>query len=327
MGRRRKHNTHLPRGMTLEHGAYYLRPNARTRTPLGRDFAAAMTRYGELVSGQWAGRTLGDVIDRYRLEVLPLKAANTQANEGRALDMLRKVFGRMLPDQLTPRDCYRYVDLRRTKDGKPAPIAARNEIKLLQHVYSKAIRWGVTSLNPARGVELPKAQRGDRYVTDAELEAVRGMASDRVRVAIDLAHLIGARRGDVLALTRDDVTDEGLRLRAAKTGKADTFAWTPALREVVERARRIPPQLPGRNLVRNRAGQAYTGSGFNAVWKSLMKRYEKAGGRRFKFHDIRAKTGSDSGTLAEAAERLQHSSPAVTQAHYRRKGALLRPLK
>ncbi len=313
--------------MTLERGAYYLRPNARTRIPLGRDFAPAMAKYGELVAGQWSGRTLGDVIDRYRLEVLPLKAANTQANEGRALDLLRSVFGKMLPDQLTAQDCYRYIDLRRTKKGQPAPIAARNEIKLLQHVYSKAIRWGVTSLNPARGVELPKAQRGERYVTDAELEAVRMLASERVRVAIDLAHLIGARRGDVLALTREDVTDEGLRLRAAKTGKAALFAWTPALRDVVDRARRIPPQVPGRHLVRNRAGQAYTGSGFNAVWKSLMRRYEKAGGQRFKFHDIRAKNASDSSTLAEAAERLQHSSQAVTQAHYRRKGALLKPLK
>ena len=62
----------------------------------------------------------------YSIEVLPLKRSKkTRTDEERGLLLLRAVFGRMIPADLTPRDCYRYLDMRRTKDGAVAPIAAR----------------------------------------------------------------------------------------------------------------------------------------------------------------------------------------------------------
>ena len=43
-----------------------------------------------------------------------------------------------------------------------------------------------------------------------------------------------------------------------------------------------------------------------------MRRAEKIGIDKFTFHDIRAKSASDSTSLEEAPERLGHTSTAIT---------------
>lgn len=321
MGRRRKHNLHLPRGMSLERGAYYLR-TATKRTPLGRDFAAAMALYGRLMHAHWQGTTVGDILKRYLQEVVPLKVETTQVDEKRAIARLVAVFGDMRPSDLTPQHAYQYLDRRRA-----APIASRHEVALLRAALNKAIRWGAIDRNPVAGVELPAVPKRTRYVTDAELAAARELASERLRVAIDLAYLTGLRQGDVLGLTRQCLTDEGIEVTASKTGKAAVITWTDELREVVKRAKALPPQLPGQWLVRTREGARYSPSGFASLWQALMRRHKAAGGEVFQFKDIRAKTASDSASLTEASERLQHSTTAITSARYMRKAARIRPLK
>lgn len=322
MGRRRKHNLHLPRGMSLERGAYYLRTAAK-RTPLGRDFAAAMALYGRLMHAHWQGTTVGDILKRYLAEVTPLKRSETtQADERRAIARLAAVFGEMRPSELTAQHAYQFLDRRRA-----TPIAGRHEIALLRAALNKAIRWGAIDRNPIAGVELPAVPRRTRYVTDAELAAARKLASERLRVAIDLAYLTGLRQGDVLGLTRANLTDEGIEVTASKTGKAAVITWTDELREVVKRAKALPPQLPGQWLVRTRQGERYTPSGFASLWQALMRRVKASGGEPFQFKDIRAKTASDSASLTEASERLQHSTTAITSARYMRRAARIKPLK
>src|SRR5215469_14786892 len=158
MGRRRKRDKHLPQRVYLDHGTYWFRPKQGKPVNLGRDLADALTRYASIIGAQWSGRTLGDVIDRYRLEVLPLKRSErTREDEARSLDKLKCVFGHMPPDHVSAQALYKYQDTRRSKDGKPVPVAARHEVVLLGHVFSKAIRWGVASTNPVRGMDF-----GDR---------------------------------------------------------------------------------------------------------------------------------------------------------------------
>ncbi len=156
MGRRRKQDKHLPQRVYLVHGSYWFRSKDGQPVNLGRDLADALARYARLIDGQWVGRTLGDVIDRYRTEVLPLKrSATTRADQAKQLVRLKQAFGIMLPDNVTARHCYAYQDGRRGEDGRRVPVTARHEISLLGHVFAKAIRWGVASQNPARGLELP----------------------------------------------------------------------------------------------------------------------------------------------------------------------------
>lgn len=175
-----------------------------------------------------------------------------------------------------------------------------------------------------RGVELPKPARRTRYVTDDEYAAVYARASERIRIAMDLALLTGLRRGDILALTREAITPEGLLVHTGKTGKSLLIEITPAMEAVLARARALAPQLPGRFLVRTRKGGRYTDSGFSAVWQRLVLR---AGVERFCFHDIRAKSASDTQDIAAAAARLGHASPEITRRVYVRSPQKVRPLR
>lgn len=319
MGRRRVRDKHLPLRVCLDHGAYYLRQKNGPKIHLGRELAEALAKYATLIGAQWRGRTLGDVIDRYRIEVLPAKRSEqTREDEGHALDRLKRWAGDFLPDSLTAQLCYRYLDGRRTKDGRPAPVAARHEIALLGHVYAKAIRWGAATVNPVRGLDYGERSAKRAKVPMAEVEKLKGTAGERMAVAIDLAVLTGQRRGDLLSLRREQLTDEGIVFQQSKTGAGVLIEWSEELRAAVDRAKAIPPQVPGEYLLRTRRGRRYSPTGFSAIWQRLMRAHVKAGGQRFSFHDLRSVSADEAASAEEAQARLGHASVATTRRHYLR---------
>lgn len=328
MGRRRLHNTHLPRGMTLESGTYYFRGLDRKRVDLGQDLSAALSAWAKLAAPGRRVRTLHDVIERYRLEVLPLKPTeSTRVDEARGLAKLDAVFGQVLPDELTAPDCYKYLDERRDKKGKLAPVAARHEIALLGHVLTKGIRWGAGIANVVRTLErMPKVTR-KRYVADDEFAACRALANERMALAMDLARNIGQRRGDLLRLKRDHVTPDGIVIRQGKTGAGVLVEVTPALQATLDALKALSPHIPRDYVLRQGNGQPYTRAGFSSVWQRLMRKYVDAGGVRFTFHDLRAKAASDMQTIEGAQALLGHSSPETTKRVYKRNLTKARPVK
>ena len=322
MGRKRKHDKHLPQRMYCRRGCYYFVTPAGRWLNLSHDYAGAMAEYGRMTGPGPQCVTLQDVIDRYRIDVLPSKAKRTQEEQARQLTRLGKVFGAMRPDHITVQHVYGYMDAR-----SQYPTAARHEVSLLGHVFVKAIRWGAATKNPTHGIEKPRSQPRDRYVTDQEFTAVKRLAIPSLQIAMDLALLTGLRRGDLLSLTRDSLTDEGLLVKSKKTGKALLFEYTPELCQVLDRAKKLRPQLPGRYLIRTREGKQYSPSGFAANWQRLMRKAQKNGIEKFTFHDIRAKSASDSASLQEASERLGHTSMAITDRVYMRVPHRVKPLK
>lgn len=328
MGRRRKFDLHLPRGLTCENGTYFFRGKDRKRQNLGQDYGAAIIEYTRVCGVPTRCRTLHDVIERYRLEVLPLKrSAMTRENEGRALTLLDKVFGHFLPDNITAPMCYGYMDKRRAKNGKHAPVSGRHEIALLGHVLGKAIRWGAGIANVVRTLEKMKKSKRTRYVTDDEYTACRALANPRMRLAMDLARNIGQRRGDLLKLKHEDCTDAGIIVRQGKTGAGVIVQWTPTLRKTIRALKALPPDIPRAYVLRNRSGLPYTGSGFSAIWQRLMAVFVRRGGVRFTFHDLRAKAASDMGTVEGAQALLGHASSETTKRVYKRNLTVARPVK
>lgn len=145
---------------------------------------------------------------------------------------------------------------------------------------------------------------------------------------MDLAVQTGLRRGDLLNLTRDNLTPVGLLVkRTSKTGKGLLFEYTDELREVLAASKALRPQVPGHYLIRNKQGRKFTADGFASNWQKLMRKAMKHGVERFAFKDIRAKSASDSETLTQASERLGHSSTAITKKTYFRKPLRVKPLK
>lgn len=322
MGRRRKTDKHLPAKVYLEHGSYYFRSPGQPRKNLGRDFSAALILYASLVSDSWSGRTLADVIDRYRGEVLPLKRSDqTKADQARQLERLRSAFGHLLPDSVTAQHCYKYADARRSKDGKPVPVAARHEITLLAHVFKYAIRWGKATANPASGLDVSERAGKRRQVMMDEVLALHALATERMQLAIELAINIGQRQGDLLKLKRSDIQGERLlHIEQGKTSAKIDMPISPVLADIIARLKALKPQLGkgAEYLLRSRNGDRYTSRGFKANWQRLMAKYLKANpdAKRFTFHDLRSVSANGAATPEEARARLGHANVATTKQFY-----------
>lgn len=292
---RRKSTDILPPRMYAYHGkrrdTYYTITAANERINLGHDLIAAKRKLLDLEAGRPVAGSIGELLDRYLREISPNKAPSTHKGEIDSAERLRAVFGKMRPADLRPVHVAKYLDLR----GHTAPVRANREKSMLSHVYSIAMRWGIVDSNPCRGVARNREKPRDRLVTDAELAAFRataelsGETGKLLSQVAWLAYLTGQRRGDLLKLRLDRLTDDGILIQQGKTGAKVLIEWTDALRGCVAALRTLPRPVRGLYLVCNRHGQAYTDAGFKALWGRTMNAWQASGGERFHFHDLRAK--------------------------------------
>ena len=307
--------------MYLKHGAYYFVDRSGKWHRLGRDYVRALTAYAEL-NVRVMKSTLGAVIERYLVEVIPTKAPRTQRDNLKELKLLKQAFGHMAPDEITPQDIYAYMDARK------APVRANREKALLSHVFSYAIRWGKAEDNPCRLVKGNKEKPRSRYISDDEFCAVYEIAPPVVRVAMMISYITGLRQGDVLALSRNNIGEEGLEVKPAKSatssGQTMLFTWTAELKGVVDQAKALRGDLRSIYLICNQKGQRYTSNGFHSMWRNVMGKALKDGviEERFTFHDIRAKAASDS----EDAHLLGHQDQSILNRVYKRKAVRVKPL-
>ncbi|WP_444939406.1 hypothetical protein [Microbulbifer sp. JMSA002] len=102
---------------------------------------------------------------------------------------------------------------------------------LTAHLY----RWGkargfVSIGDPTKAMNPLKEKQGGRYVEDSEYLAFYTWLESRGHTAhaaaMEISYLCGARQQDVLALKRQDITEEGLLICQQKTGKKQLKLWT-----------------------------------------------------------------------------------------------------
>lgn len=328
MGRKRKHDKHLPRRMYKRGASFYFVHPSGEWEPLGRDYGEALQKWARLAGDSQTYRTLNAVFDRYDAEVIPTKALRTQQTNRAELAWLRKVFGEMPPDAVAETHIYKYLDDRKNpRTGKKSPIRASREIALLSHVYSKAIRWGAAKRNPCLRIEKHKSKPRERDVTAAEFWAVCRLAREKglhgIRVAMHLARITGIREGNQVSATLDDFVEEGLFVQANKRGKPRIFRWTPGLRRIHRMALALKRRVD-RNLVLNRSGKAYTEDGLRSTWHKLQAEAVARGliEERYWVHDLRAMANAES---KDGTKLLGHTNPNTTRKHYQRRPELVEP--
>ena len=151
---------------------------------------------------EWAKRvhriehdaTVDALLTRYKLDVIPKKAAATRRGDMQALINLRKVFGAMRPRDVLPRHIYKYVDTRITRSGEDSRATGLYEIRVFKHVFTKAVEWGILDRHPFKGeVRLRGLEARDRYVEDWEIaqalelkpELVGRVATTSISLLID----------------------------------------------------------------------------------------------------------------------------------------------
>lgn len=326
MGRRRKTDKHLPERVYQRGGSYYFVDTGGKWHNLGRDYQKALIEYGHLTDTQRACHTIGDLITRYLIEESPTKAADTHKSNVRASKYLRAAFNTMRIEDLTPRAIYQYMDARSEK----APIRANRELSLLSHMYKKAIRWGYADHNPCLGIERNPENKRDRYITNDEYLAFREFAGPLIAAYMDFKLLTGLRQRDVLNIKKSDLQEDGIHVLVSKTQKPLIISWTPLLRtatRAVQDLQTTEKAISGFYLFSTRRGQQYTQDGFRAIWQRRMKKALETGvlKERFRDHDLRGKTGSDT-DLEHAQSLLAHLDSKTTEQHYRRKTPVVRPL-
>jgi integrase len=340
MGRKRKSDKHLPQRVYLRRGSYFYVDLASKWHNLGRDQSSMYRKLAEIMDTPRNCPALSGVFDRYLIEVLPSLAPRTQSDYRGYIDNLRLVFGSAPPREVTAGHVSDY----QAKRAERSVVQANREKSCLSAVFTAALKWHVVETNPCRLVPKLREVERDRYVTDAEFMAVYRLASPMLQCAMDLATMTGQREGDLLKLSRSQLTDEGIAFTIGKskrrhprhgkiveTAKKLIIEWTPELRSITDRLKKLGPDIRP-TLLCNLQGKPFTSDGFRSNWHRLMERATTPGkdvappalAERFTFHDLRAKSASDD-NLEGATERLAHEDPRTTQKVYRRKPRRARP--
>lgn len=357
---RSKANKGLPTRWRMFHGAYYYRvPPGLEAMWDGKKSFRLSDKLNEAYQ-VWADRlkrydkanTIGQLLDRYALEVIPTKAPASQTANLQQLPILRRVFGNhpLLP--FPPRLVYLYVDKRKVKKKDPktgrtigGEIAAHREIELLSHAFTKAVEWGYIDRHPFKDeIRLKGEKPRDRYVEDWEIIEALSIDSKRkkgsvlaVQAYLRLKLLTGLAQGDLLRLQEDQLREDGIHNQRHKTanstGKRTIYEWTPELREAVAMAKAARPRVSpflfcnnkGAGYVNERTGKA---PGWKSMWQRFMTRVmeETKVKEHFTEHDLRAKAGSDAQTLEHARALLAHADIRTTDRIYRRKAERVKPL-
>jgi integrase len=313
MGRPRKKRKELPQKVYYHKGLYFFVDYSGKWISLGKDFKAAMRKWSELVSIPEHLTTMGQIIDRYMKEVAPQKAEKTYHDNLLQIKPLKEVFGDMQPHTIRPVHIYKYIDLR----GKVAPVAANREKALLSHIFSLAIRWGLIDKNPCREVKRIKEKRRDRYITNAELNAILEKAKDQTRCIIEIGYLTSLRISDILNIRITDLSDTELSVQAGKTGSKQSFELTPALLDVIERAKALKRPIKSIYLFTGRKGQRLTYWGFKSSWYKIL---DGLGIENIHFHDMRGKALTDTKKAGGDAQALAgNKSSSATDGYIRAK--------
>lgn len=285
--------------------------------------------------------TINRLLDRYAHEVIPTKALATQITNQKEMIPLRRVMGDNRIDAIKPQHVYKYFDVRSRKhtddSGKitGGKNAARREVALLSHAYSKAVEWGIIDKHPFKGeIRLEGSAPRTRYVEDWEVVECLSLTSKRthgsilaIQAYIRIKLLTGLRGTDLIKLTESQIKEDGIHIVTQKRGRPIIYVWTDQLRTAVESARTARPVDISPYLFCNKDGECYadekTGksSGWSSMWQRFMTRVlnETDVKERFTEHDLRAKCASDADSLEHARALLAHADSRLTDRIYRRK--------
>ncbi|MFZ4386387.1 MAG: tyrosine-type recombinase/integrase [Chloroflexota bacterium] len=344
---RNPENKGLPNRWRLAHGAYYYQVppghesswDGKKLFRLGKTLPEAYREWASRLETLDQARNIGQLLERYALEVIPTKAPKTQTENQRALTRLVGVFGKLPLGVIRPQHIYQYVDKRGAK------VAAHREIEVLSHAFTKAVEWGLVDRHPFKGeVRLQGVKPRDRYVEDWEIvemlsiQARRAKGSvDMIKAYIRLKLMTGMARSDLLRLTMADLKDDGIHIQRHKvrhsSGKRTIYEWTPELKTAVDTAKAARPVISpflfckrdGNGYIDEATGECH---GWDSVWQRYVERVmsETKVKDRFTEHDLRAKCASDASTLEHARALLSHADSRTTDAIYRRKPERVIPL-
>lgn len=341
--KRNRQNQGLPAGWRKRKGFYWLRTTKRNRHlfddkaefRLGRTLSEAYRVYGARIEATHVTDTMPRLLDRYELEVTPTKAESTQDKERKRIQKLRHMFRDFDVAQVRPHHCYKARDMLASAHGK---TTANRHMETLSHALTKAVEWGTIHRHPMIEAGFRKLSVDvSRHVPEHwEIDEALKVAPPLIAAYIGLKRQTGLRMGDMLALRREDIRDDGLYVRPRKTqkssGKAQLWEIDDELRAALDACLELqkgPKRIAGQHLFCTRKGQPYTPDGFASIWQRWMRKAlaDTALECRFKERSIRTYVGTHSESDQDAADRMGHTSTSTAKRFYRERPTAVKPLK
>jgi integrase len=287
----------IPKGVYAKNGRYYrvVRNKWIALTMVDEGLRALHAALRD-VPTERPPTTIGELLTAYlrQAELAP----GTLREYQRIADIrLQHHFGRMPIGAVTSAHVAQYLEKRR-RDGHGH--MGNRERAVLSSAFEFGLRQGFGTANPCRGVRRNTERPRRRYVSDSEFLEAFEAAPEPLQDALALALLTGLRQGDLRALRRESVAEDGLRVTESKTGKRKVVGWSDALRFFVRRALARQDVLASRPadprkhrqaravsdyVLTNKFGEPWTMAGLQTAFKRL--------GTDWHFHDLRAKAASD----------------------------------
>lgn len=359
---RRPENIGLPARWRFQHGSYFYQVppgqesawDGKRSFLLGKSLTEAYRSWSQKLTSLERATFIGQLLDRYALEVIPTKARSGHKRDLRSVKELRTTFGQMFLGSIVPSDIYKYVDKRKNKmiikpgKTKGGLSAAKHEIALLSHAFTKAVEWGYLNKHPFKGeVRLEGSPPRTRYVEDSEIVECLSLKSKRkkgsilaIQAYIRIKLLTGLSQADLLRIQPGrQFQDDGIHVQrrkiAKRVGKRTIYEWTPELRAAVKDAMKARPVNIAPYLFCNKFGQCYIdeetteATGWNSMWQRFMDRVliETKVTEPFTETDLRAKCASDANSLEHARALLSHVDSRTTNKVYRRKPERVTPVR
>lgn len=313
VGRRRQSNFSLPPRMHLKSGCYYYVTSTVPRKwiRLHTDLAKARIMWAQIQNGEASnGGMFNALLDEYLVSPKFLALADKTRNQyENVAKVIREFFHGATITTITPAHIALWMDKHHSR------IQANTGKAIISNVFKAAVRHGLVNLNPCDGIEYHLIQGRDRLISDEEYRSIWTLAQAHVQIAMDLGYLTGSRIQDILDIKLQDLTEDGIFIRQGKTKKKMLFIWSPALEEVIARAKALPRPVRGMHLLCNHQGRPYPYSTFNDHWLEAVRSAKVEG---VHFHDIRAKAATDAKSMGMDYQKLLgHTSKAMSDKYVR----------
>lgn len=297
--------------MYQKHGAYYLVRKGKWER-LDSDYQAALLAYARKTSSAAQGG-MPDLIDKVMKHITPNLKPNTVAQYEIAAERLKDILAEFEPADVLPKHVAAIkMDLAKT------PNMCNRLLSFLRVVFQYALEWQLVDSNPCIGVKRHAEKKRDRYITDAEFQALMACCSDYMRVIFEMCFLTGQRIGDVLAIRLSDISEAGIEFRQQKTGAKLIVTMTPDIQDVIDRAKALPRKVRGLTLFCTRGGGKPVS--YATAKDAFAKAREAAGVTDVTIHDLRAKSLTDADGEGKDAQKLGgHTDQRMTARYLRGK--------
>lgn len=299
----------LPARMHLKHGRYYY-VHQNKWTPLSRDYHDALVEYAKIIKPNKGG--MEELIDRFMLDVKTMIKPNTLKTYTAAAEKLKKALVEFSPGQVKPMHVAQILDHFRS-----TPAMANVMRNVLKQVFAKAVVWGIAEINPVQFVQPLKTKKRDRYITEAEFQAIKAKATPTLQAIMDICYITGQRIGDVLKIRYADIDEDGIFFKQEKTGNRLKVSMTDDLKAAVDTARALHKSVKGLTLFHTRQGKPFAYWTVRTLWERAIT---SAGIEDAHIHDIRAKAATDAKAQGlDSKKLLGHASESAHSRYLRSK--------